>query len=271
MRFIIVVGITPRLGVGAGRCNTHNTPLYNLFFPPSLDSHTPFCVCMHTVSLYTERERPVTMGRVNWACLTPFSTRYCFVLWKSTHTSRHFLASRADELLVFCAARWLRVQQRLKKKTGSCTCVDGAQFSLSFLCVQRPADIAAELSLCLQQQYSSSITKYSGNATESINYRSARGKTKKKKSRANRIKTRNCRLPFLYIEKCRYNQKILYIYLKLRANPASCCCLLRAHTHTHTRQLAGPITRGTLPHLPILSFFLSYIFTSSQQQKRAHT
>ena len=56
MRFIIVVGITPRLGVGAGRCNTHNTPLYNLFFPPSLDSHTPFCVCMHTVSLYTERE-----------------------------------------------------------------------------------------------------------------------------------------------------------------------------------------------------------------------
>ena len=98
-----------------------------------------------------------------------------------------------------------------------------------------------------------------------------RGVKQKKKSRANRIKTRNCRLPFLYIEKCRYNPKNLYIYLKLRANPASCCCLLRAHTHTHTRQLAGPITRGTLPHLPILSFFLSYIFTSSQQQKRAHT
>ena len=135
MRFIIVVGITPRLGVGAGRCNTHNTPLYNLFFPPSLDSHTPFCVCMHTVSLYTERERPVTMGRVNWACLTPFSTRYCFVLWKSTHTSRHFLASRADELLVFCAARWLRVQQRLKKKTRKLyLCRWSAIFSFFLMC-----------------------------------------------------------------------------------------------------------------------------------------
>ena len=95
-------------------------------------------------------------------------------------------------------------------------------------------------------------------------------KQKKKKSRANRIKTRNCRLPFLYIEKCRYNPKNLYIYLKLRANPASCCCLLRAHTHTRD-SWPGPSPGGLfLISLFFLSFFLIFLRLRSSRSEHTH-
>ncbi len=143
-----VVGITPRLGVGA-ICNAHP---YNLFLSPlglpnffGLNSHTPFCVCVYTVSLYRPAPNKNNNGTrqlsVSNAVFQLVIVLFCEKEKKkinttgTDYTSSRFTGRRTARRFLCCVITKSYIQ---RLKNPEVVLIDG-QFSVVVF-FQRPAD-----------------------------------------------------------------------------------------------------------------------------------